>query len=78
MTHAEDTEQRQRWVRECQRFGLALSGLRQEGTVLVLTPSATAPLPTAHQLRELAEALRDDQVRYVTLDLAVYEEGSDG
>lgn len=75
MTQAQDTAQRQRWVEQCQRFGLALSALRQEGTVLVLTPSAKAPLPTVSQLRQLAEALRDDQVRYVTLELAPYQEG---
>ena len=57
-------------VREvCEAHGLAVREVRQRGVLLELVPVSLERLPSAGVLRELADALAGDGVRYVALSL---------
>lgn len=53
----------------CAAHGLALRTARQRGVLLELVPVTLDHLPAPHQMRELADALGGDGVRYVALAL---------
>lgn len=53
----------------CARFGLDVVAAHRHGVMLTLVPRDLDHLPDAQALREIADALGGDGVRYVTLDL---------
>lgn len=53
----------------CQAHGLALRGVRRQGVLLELLPLTLETLPDAALLREIADALAGDGIRYVALSL---------
>ncbi len=53
----------------CHAMGLEIRGARRRGTSLELMPSSLDHLPDAEVLREIADALGGDGVRYVSLSL---------
>lgn len=56
-------------TRVCARFGLEIVDATRHGVMLTLVPRSLEGLPDAQALREIADALGGDGVRYVTLDL---------
>lgn len=53
----------------CKRFGLDIVAASRQGVMLTVTPRSLDALPDAETLRELADALGGEGIRYVTLDL---------
>ena len=53
----------------CASFGLEVVDAHRHGVMLTLVPRSLDHLPEAHTLREIADALGGDGVRYVTLSL---------
>jgi hypothetical protein len=53
----------------CARFGLEIVAARRHGVMLTLVPCDLEHIPDAQALREIADALGGDGIRYVTLDL---------
>ena len=51
----------------CASHGLAIHAAKRRGVLLELTPDSLDDLPDAHTLRELADTLGGDGVRYVSL-----------
>lgn len=54
---------------QCATHGLVICGARRTGAMLELRPASLDALPDAMTLRQLADALGGDGVRYVTLAL---------
>ena len=68
----------ERWrevVDECRRRGLSIRDVEQDGAVLILEPDGVVDLPEAPTLREIAEAIDVEGVRFVTLALDGYATG---
>lgn len=53
----------------CARFGLEIIAAHRHGVMLTLVPHNLEHIPDAQALREIADALGGDGIRYVTLDL---------
>lgn len=56
-------------VARCAAHGLVICGARRAGAMLELRPASLDALPDAMLLRQLADELGGDGVRYVTLAL---------
>ena len=66
------------WMERCRKMGLEVVRAEQVGAVLVLHPPSTANLPDAATLRQVADELKDRQIRYVTLGLDGFGKIDDG
>lgn len=60
----------------CRAIGLEIRGARRRGVSLELLPASLDDLPGPAALRELADALGGDGVRYVALSLEEEETSS--
>jgi hypothetical protein len=56
-------------IRICGERGLTVVDVRRDGRMLQLVPEGLDALPSPEVLRELADALRTQQTRWVTLVL---------
>lgn len=54
----------------CEAHGLRVNAARRVGVLLLLQPDTLEAMPEAEALRQIAEALAGDGVRYVALSIA--------
>ncbi len=66
-THTLDGDDLARVIALCSSHGLSVHAATRRGVMLELTPVSLDELPTPETLRELADALGGDGVRYVSL-----------
>lgn len=54
----------------CEAHGLAVRGASRVGVLLLLQPETLEAMPEAEALRQVAEALAGDGIRYVALTIS--------
>jgi hypothetical protein len=69
MTQSLDPDTLAHIAQTCASHQLPIRHAERHGTLLVLTPASLHELPSADTLRELADSLGGDGIRYVTLRL---------